>query len=70
MHEYPSLSKSVRYLPAKSVGFASQIRRGNYKNSNIAKIAGKFGRSFSGKTGKFSMLFTIIMAALIPILTP
>jgi hypothetical protein len=40
------MSKSVQYLPAESVSFASQVRRGIYKNSNIAKIAGKFGRSF------------------------
>jgi len=43
----------VQYLPVKSVSFASQIRRGNYKNSNIAKIAGKFGRSFLAKLANF-----------------
>jgi hypothetical protein len=43
----------VQYLPVKSVSFASQVRRGNYKNSNIAKTAGKFGRSFLAKLANF-----------------
>ncbi|MGZ4981059.1 MAG: hypothetical protein ACXV8U_19855, partial [Methylobacter sp.] len=47
------VTKSVQYLPVKSASFASQVRRGNYKNSNIAKIAGKFGRSFLAKLANF-----------------
>jgi hypothetical protein len=48
------VSKSVQYLPLKSVSFASQVRHRNYKNSNIAKIAGKFGRSFLAKLANFT----------------
>ncbi|MGZ3805256.1 MAG: hypothetical protein ACXVB4_13665 [Pseudobdellovibrionaceae bacterium] len=54
--KWHGVSKSVQYLPLKSVSFASQVRHRNYKNSNIAKIAGKFGRFFMAKLANFLRL--------------
>jgi hypothetical protein len=55
-------TKTVKALPiffSFSARYTSQVRQRILQNSNIAKIAVKFGRSFLKKLASFARLLTL-----------